>query len=206
MSEALSDQAAARGLVFGVSGHRPGPKYSARAEVRSQLAALFGAAPQPFTLISALAEGADRDAAEAALQAGGALHAITPFDDASYESDFVDAASVAAFRDLMARAAPARRLNLPHEAGDASGPQRNAGYEAAGLEMLTTCRALILVWDGAEGPQGGTSTIARAALAVRRPTLWLHAHAAAPPRVRQGGDWRPIDLAAAQAVSDWISA
>lgn len=196
--------ATGRVLTFGISGHRPGAKYGARDAAKTQLAQLFAAAPPPFALVSALAEGADRDAAEATLAAGGALHALTPFDDASYEADFVDAASIDAFRTLIGRAATVRRLNLPHEAGDQSGPQRNAGYEAAGLEMLAACHALILVWDGEPGPQGGTSTIARAAEALGRPTLWLHAHGAASPRVRRAvGDWAPVDLDAA-VLRDWL--
>lgn len=198
------EAAAQRVLTFGISGHRPGAKYSARETVRAQLAALFAAAPKPFALISALAEGADRDAAQAALAAGGALHALTPFDDLSYEADFEDAASVAAFRALLGRAGTARRLNMPHERGDASGPQRDAGYEAAGLAMLDACDALVVVWDGASGPRGGTSATAQTAAGRGLPVLWLDAHGQAAPRIRRADwGWTPIALDAADAVRAW---
>jgi hypothetical protein len=66
-----------------------------------------GAVRPRLWFLSPLAEGADRLAAEAALDEGFALHAAMPFPHAEYKKDFAeDPASLAAFQGLLGRAEP----------------------------------------------------------------------------------------------------
>src|SRR4051812_43788072 len=60
---------------------------------------------EPLPLVSALAEGADRLAAERVrLRPGGRLEVVLPLPRPQYELDFQAPSSLAAFRRLLARA------------------------------------------------------------------------------------------------------
>ncbi len=120
----------------------------------------FSDAPPIVTLVSALAEGADRLAARAALSAGFALDVALPCSAPLYMTSFVDEDSCDEFNSLLAKARA--RLVLPL-AGDAEQPLAErlpAAFEAAGLTMLALSDILVTVWDGkpAEG-RGGTGQI-----------------------------------------------
>ena len=64
-----------------------------------------------LTLLSLLADGADRIVAEAALSADFASHVIMPFAQSTYESDLQDAANLHQFRE-MAKTAELNSLQL----------------------------------------------------------------------------------------------
>jgi hypothetical protein len=178
----------ASGLRIGVSGHRGPPKLplEAVAEVRSSvervLSAIADAAHQReagvmlqkrgreavrCTVISPLAEGADRIVAEAGLAAGFSLEAILPLDKTEYIKDFTTAESRAAFDRLLQRAASVLTL-------DGSADERPRAYEAAGFAMLANVDLLIAIWDGndAEGI-GGTGEIVNRAIADGIPVVWI---------------------------------
>lgn len=192
---------------IGVSGHRPGDKYTAGAHARAELERLFAAAPRPFQLLSALAEGVDRDAAQIALAQGGALRAITPFEHRAYERDFENADSVAAFRQYLDLADSRLQLDRDIEADGSYGPLRNHAYEAAGLEILAEADALVVVWDGHYGPTGGVFAIQHAAAARGVPTIWIDSHGEAETRARRADEeWRRIDLSDAPGVRSWLTA
>jgi hypothetical protein len=130
------------------------------AAVGAEVKANFSEAPPIVTLISSLAEGADRIAAHAALDAGFALDVILPCRAPIYMQTFVDDASREAFASLSARSRATLILPL---AGDAAAPldQRlPATFEAAGLTLLAQSDILVAVWDGkpADG-LGGTGQI-----------------------------------------------
>jgi len=111
---------------------------------------LFSAGRQKLRLVSALAEGADRIAAHAALDLGEVLEVVLPFEPAEYETDFADESSIAEFRDLLGKASSVITLD-----GHITG--RPHAYEASGLTMLDNCDLLIAVWDGeASRGLGGT--------------------------------------------------
>lgn len=137
------------------------------AAVATGLAAISAAAKASFsegslvvTLISSLAEGADRIAARAALDAGFALDVVLPCPAPIYAGTFVDDASRQEFASLAARARATLILPL---AGDSAAPLDDrlpATFEAAGLMTLAQSDILVAVWDGkpAEG-RGGTGQI-----------------------------------------------
>ena len=120
----------------------------------------FNDAPPIVTLISALAEGADRLAAQAALSAGFALDVALPCASALYKTSFADEDSRGELNSLLAKARAVLVLPL---AGDAEQPPTErlpAAFEVAGLTMLALSDILVAVWDGkpAEG-RGGTGQI-----------------------------------------------
>src|SRR3954453_19500887 len=92
-------------LIFGISGHRDLVE-SDLPELRRQLDTVFAAfcAAPPhhrFELLSPLAEGADRLAAEVALARGISLRVPMPMAQGDYEKDFPDRESLEEFRKLL---------------------------------------------------------------------------------------------------------
>ena len=92
-------------LIFGISGHRDLVE-SDLPELRRQLDAVFASfcAAHPghrFELLSPLAEGADRLAAEVALARGITLRVPMPMAQGEYEKDFPDRKSLEEFRRLL---------------------------------------------------------------------------------------------------------
>jgi hypothetical protein len=160
-------------LRVGVTGHRTGPKLppEALAPIRQtidRLVAAIAASARDvlaqgkrglvdtsleLVLISALAEGADRVAAEAGLAADYSLEAVLPFAKAEYLLDFESAESRAAFESLLGRATSVLEL-------DGGRKQANRAYEAAGLVTLANCDLLIAIWDQNEAAGvGGTALV-----------------------------------------------
>ncbi len=177
-------------LTIGVTGHRlhRGPSVAGRGEanvrvfdvevvedalgrffrttiatfatVKDEVSGSFDSAAPKFTLVSSLAEGADRLAARAALAAGFALDVVLPCPPSIYLRTFADDASRSEFDALMA---PARsRLVLPLAgASDKTIEDRlPRSYESAGFTMLAQSDIVVAVWDGkpADG-RGGTGEI-----------------------------------------------
>jgi hypothetical protein len=144
-----------------------------------------GASQKPvpvLRLISPLARGSDRLAAEEGLKLGYALHVAMPFPQAEYEKDFTGAESpeepalsaaedLAQFRDLFTRAGEAW-LSLD---GD-HGPEKNRAYEAVGRFVVRHCDILLAIWDGEPGSsRGGTAEVVRYAADVGVPVWWIDA-------------------------------
>ena len=187
-------------LSIGVIGHRPNrlpdsAREKVTAEVSKVLDVILREMRSAFqrhadiltpdspllSLISALAEGADRTAAEAALSTGFMLDVVLPFPAESYEDDFKTPVSRAAFRDLLRRARSI--LTLP-------GSRENAprAYEAVGLTILNHSDILLAIWDG--GPsagRGGTTNMLLAAGRAGIPIVHVDAKAENPARVLWSG-------------------
>ncbi|MEH6409172.1 MAG: hypothetical protein V7741_01500 [Hyphomonas sp.] len=119
-----------------------------------------------WTLVSALAEGADRIAAWAALDRGWSLKVPLPFAKRRYIEDFDTPESRDEFALLCERAenvwvvrpkAPLRR-----------------GYEAVGLDIVGRSDLLIAMWNGAapEGP-GGTASVIKSMLMCSKSVVWI---------------------------------
>jgi hypothetical protein len=124
---------------------------------------------RPLTILSSLAEGADRLVAKGVLHRPGARLVVPlPLPAADYAKDFASDESRAEFDELLARASEV--LTLP------STPTRNAAYEAAGCYIVDHCDVLIAVWDGqsAQG-QGGTAEIVAKAREQGKPLLVVRA-------------------------------
>jgi hypothetical protein len=155
-------------LTIGVTGHRflaEANKVSAgidRAIVR--IKAAF--APQQWTVLSALADGADQLVTRrllACLPAQLVVLLPLPLDDYLEEIR-----SAEHFHDLMNQAAA--MIPLPDRR------TRDASYAALARYLAAHCDLLLAVWDGrpAQGP-GGTSEIVARVRAAHKPLAWVHA-------------------------------
>lgn len=175
-------------VAIGVTGHRvlaDQEKLDAGLDtVISRIAEAFPG--EEWTVVSALAEGADRLVAGRLLDRPATrLVAVLPLAAGDYEADFSAPGSVREFRSLLGRA---------DEVGEvAPTASRDAAYEAAGREVLDRADVLIAVWDGrgAQG-QGGTAAIVPQARERGLPLAWLHAGN------RRPGTLEPTSLGAEQ--------
>lgn len=144
-----------RRVRIGVTGHRV---FDQRDEAWAAVVELVRGWRRPIELWSSLAEGADRMVAEAVLAAdpGARLVAVLPVPADDYRSDFADAASVAEFDRLLARA------DEVHVTGPVD--DRIAAYERAGELIAEATELLVAVWDGepARGPGGTADVVAYA--------------------------------------------
>ncbi|GAA4341599.1 hypothetical protein [Microbacterium rhizosphaerae] len=125
-----------------------------------------------LTVVSALAEGADRIAAAAAVDRGARLEVVLPLPSADYEKDFQTPESLARYRELLADAASVTALPIRDD--------RDAAYLEGGMRVVERCDAVIAIWDGepARGT-GGTAEIVAYADAIGRPVRWLRVEPAA---------------------------
>ncbi len=174
-------------LVVGVTGHRvlPDPVAlvpaigSALASIR-QMAPALKHTPLFFSVLSPLAEGADRLLAREILPTPGAvLEAVLPMEKDQYAADFSSPQSVAEFHQWLARAKTVRILPSRRSRADA--------YEQAGRYVVEQCDVLLAVWNGrpADG-QGGTAEIVRYALDNHCPVIWINAENPAQIKVVPG--------------------
>ncbi|HVZ68029.1 MAG TPA: DUF4231 domain-containing protein [Rhizomicrobium sp.] len=208
-NEARSTQGPPRPCValrFGVSGHRVLAEADG-SRIRDSLLTLFRDARQTLQelsashrelfagdvhlrLVSAIAEGADRIAAEAALASGFALDCPLPFAREFYEADFATPQSRKAFHALLARAANVFELE------ETRGVDDDRAYEAVGLMTLRQCDILIAVWNGkpAEG-RGGTAEIVSRAIDSNIPIIWIHSEKNVPPKLLRADPMGPRDPA-----------
>jgi hypothetical protein len=163
----------------GVTGHRPDRLADAsprllRDRVRDVLGFLLeagggGAAP---TLLTGLAEGADRIAAQEALELGFRVEAILPFRRAEYEKDFSGTASLREFGQLLTRSGEVHELPGSRRTPEA----QDAAYAAVGSSILDRTDVLLAVWDGRRGRGlGGTTQVLLEALQRAMPVVWIAA-------------------------------
>ncbi|MEZ5117750.1 MAG: hypothetical protein R2737_15935 [Candidatus Nanopelagicales bacterium] len=136
----------------GVTGHRDlAAPDAVAAAVDTVLSELAGGAP--VTVVTSLAEGADRLVAGRALaRAGGAIEVVLPLPVEDYRADFPGSAEE--FAGLLAVAASVQVV-----AGAAAG-SREAAYMAAGRAVVDRCDVLLALWD--EEPargHGGTAEV-----------------------------------------------
>ncbi|MBL6853462.1 MAG: hypothetical protein ISS15_15025 [Alphaproteobacteria bacterium] len=177
-------------LRIGVTGHRPGPKLSPQQEVAvrrsvdhivADIAAFtqeavahdawaFATTRAVLSVVSNLAEGADRIVAEAGLAQDMPLNVILPFTRADYRTDFSPEGAVQYDR-LLARSQTIYELDGKRSAnGDSLASNR--AYEAAGLLMLANADIVIAVWDQqVAAGLGGTALIVEHAVAEGVPVV-----------------------------------
>jgi hypothetical protein len=155
-------------LVVAVTGHRdllPAELPEIRRRVRALILGLRDAYPdRAIMMLSPLAEGADRLAAEEALDIGIPLVVVLPMPREHYLQDFPTPGSCAEFDRLCAAAADVFELPLvAATAGPpAEGPQvnREAQYAKCGVFLCAHCHILLALWDGKTSTQvGGTSQV-----------------------------------------------
>jgi hypothetical protein len=200
-------------LAVGIVGHRPerlpeGARVKVAAQVGQLLETLaievqiasekykefFSSAEPLLSLVSGLAEGADRIAADAALARGFVLDAVLPFPAAVYKADFKTPESCAEFESFMRRARSV--LVLP---GQRTNEIR--AYTTMGLTVLDQSDILLAIWD--HGPSiggGGTTEMIKAAVRLDIPIIETDAHGKTPPRLR----WSQLSdfPASAESIDD----
>lgn len=145
---------------LGVSGHR----YYLHADEVTAMTAdvidrLVGDDLAP-TVLSNLAEGADRLVAKLVLAHPGArLEAVLPLPPDKYVTDFDTEGSRRCFTDLLDQASAVTVvLQVPGEA-------REAAYERAGRAIVDACDVLVALWDGElSRGRGGTAEIVQYAI------------------------------------------
>jgi hypothetical protein len=125
--------------------------------------------PLWLTVVSALAEGADRIVADAVLNykerpvEGSNLVCVLPVPERQlelYRDDFETQKSKEDFDRLLSRAW--RQIEAPGHLvpANATQEQRNDGYLWAGKEVVRNCDVLIAIWDRGEGHgKGGTADL-----------------------------------------------
>ena len=144
------------GLYVGVTGHRDIPLGCVSA-VASVVAGVFAELRERYpscavTVLSPLADGADRLCAEAAVDAGCRLVVPLPMDADEYKNDF-DEASKREFDELCAKADRVFTVPPPQTAS----AERGEYYREVGRYVAEHSHILIALWDGRETlfPEGG---------------------------------------------------
>ncbi|HLL26651.1 MAG TPA: hypothetical protein VKT73_03235 [Xanthobacteraceae bacterium] len=163
-------------LVIGVTGHRDLrdedlpqlEREVSRAIARLRRDFLAKSRETPVVVLSALAEGADRLVARAALAEGARLIAPLPMPLEEYRRDFDHGAGVnstAEFDALFAQAVAAPVMPFTRgnslEAVRADPKQRDEQYRAVGLYIALHSDVLIALWDGDDQDMaaGGTAEV-----------------------------------------------
>jgi hypothetical protein len=162
--------------VIGVTGHRilmELPKIEAG--IAHAMRWIEVAFPGQFlTVVSPLAEGADRLVVQQVMALPGArISVVLPMDKEDYLTDFATADSKQEFLRLLQQAREV--VQMPPAAN------RDEAYEAVGQYVLDHCDVLIAVWDG-KGAQGvgGTGGIVAEARRRNMPIAWIQAGNRAP--------------------------
>lgn len=158
-------------LVIGVSGHRDLREQdyvhlqNAVRRIFLELRNRYGSTS--LILLSALADGADRLAAEVAFSEDiqARLFVPLPMEQSLYERDF-SAESLRDFRTFLGKAKG--YVEMPVVEGNTlegishDGPQRDLQYQSAGQYIVRNCQILIAMWDGVEGNLvGGTASVVK---------------------------------------------
>ena len=132
-------------IHIGVSGHRDIPTEdlpSLKSKLYERFTRLKTLHPNStIKLLSGLAEGADRVAAYAALEAGLELVAVLPLPVAAYLEDFVSDESKAEFQQLLAQATVLQANQQPPSV-------RDDGYVDLARFLVRHCQLIVALWDG----------------------------------------------------------
>jgi len=178
-----------RPLIVAVTGHRLNqlpeaqrPRIAEEIEralqEAEQAARAATGAPPRCVLHSAIAEGADRYAADAALARGWRLVTPLPFSVERYEEDFPDQDSKEHYQRLLW--ASRRVLPVSEDLVAEVGGGGAAPYAAVGRALIEKADLLLCVWNGLppKGP-GGTSEVAALMLEKGGLVLWIPAEGGA---------------------------
>lgn len=174
-------------IRIGVTGHRNIPdsettsaliNHALETKVRDLFSHGIRETSMRFTIVSPLAEGADRLLARIVLsRPNSILEVPLPLTLDDYLQDFQTAASRQEFRDLLARCPQplylrSKPLAVESQHSDERSALRNAAYEAVGHYVVDHCDLLFALWDGgASRGRGGTAEIVAYALKQHRPII-----------------------------------
>jgi len=150
-----------------------------------------------FTVLTPLAEGADRCVARTILERPGSrLEVILPLAEQDYLEDFGTSASRAEFQRLLALAS--RPISLRERPlatdypPDELAAARARAYEELGRRIVNDCDVLIAVWDGepARG-KGGTAEVVAYARDSGRPVVVIPTNRPGSVEVYPGAGIQP---------------
>lgn len=150
-------------IIFGVTGHRDIPQSDVpilHEAVREYFKKVVEQYPNSEVIfLSALAEGADRIAARAAMDAGCRLGVFLPFTVDEYLNDFESEVSKQEFQTFLSQALFVQVA--PRLTGNDSG-NHDQGYVAVGVTICRYAQCLVALWDGiALEKPGGTADVVR---------------------------------------------
>lgn len=180
-------------LVVGVTGHRTLPDEKAAAfAVHSGLEQIKEKLPKAprtpvfFTVLSPLAEGADRlVAGEVLTHDNSQLEVVLPFDKDEYVKDFP--ATKAEFESLLQRSTRIKQLG-----GKKTGEH---SYAPVGHYVVDHCDVLIALWNGQPAAgEGGTAEIVKYARATKCPLFWIDSQDPSQPAVFENGENLPVQI------------
>ena len=161
-------------LRIGVTGHRILPHLQATTDTVQQVLqlvqkiAIEQTGHKKITVVSPLAEGADRLVVREALKlVGTTLETPLPLEAEDYLTDFDSPESKEEFKKLLKQSQDI--LILPPKS------RRNLAYQAVGRYVVDHCDIVITIWNGrnARGP-GGTAEIVEYARKKKKPLIWIH--------------------------------
>jgi hypothetical protein len=157
-------------LWVGVTGHRTlpfGEVLAAKVDaVLTELRQSLANTPVLMSVVSSLAEGADRLVASRILADPlSKLTAVLPFSPEHFKDDFETGASKDDFDRLLARDPDWRVV---------SSTGREDAYLQAGFQVVDRCDVLIALWDGEPSRgEGGTADIVDRAVNRKLPVHWI---------------------------------
>ena len=186
-------------LSVGIIGHRPNRlPDDAIAKITTQMrlaldaigraadaahqqhADCFSPESTKLTVVTSLAEGADRIGAKEALQLGLDLVVPLPFRVHDYKTDFQGPESEQEFGQLLEAATTVLEI-----AGDRT--NEGSAYEHAAQTVMDACDLLIAVWDGkASAGRGGTTALLYEAAQEGMPVIWIDTVSDGPLRLYWG--------------------
>jgi len=169
-NKALSVSEYALPLVIAVTGHRDLVS-SELAGIRERVRTLFTELRERYpertlSVMSALAEGADRLVAEVALELDIELTVPLPMAKDEYLKDFETKESRSEFESLISRAAEVFELPVArgrtHDPTSAPDLDRKRQYAQLGVFLCAHCHILLALWDGKQGTDlGGTGQVVK---------------------------------------------
>ncbi len=179
-------------LSIGVTGHRLDRLDAAHVEtIRATIATVFAAIataaeaiadPMAIRLVTALADGADGFAADAALSQRWTIDAVLPFPRAQYAEDF-DGPEARSHAEHLAAARSV--FELP---GERNATGEVVAYERAGRVVLSQSDIIVAVWDGeASRGRGGTAQIVAEAVLQDIPVIRIDPAAQTAPTILWDG-------------------
>jgi hypothetical protein len=181
-------------IRFGVTGHRTLPD---AADIAVKLREVFtsvlpemvntlgngilqpeGITPIAYTILTPLAEGADRLVAMEALATlnGSTIEVVLPLQKKDYLEDFQTEESKKEFEDLLSKARRPFSLRSELLDDDATGPEREdmrrQAYEDVGRYIVNNSDILIALWDGEHSRnKGSTAEILAYARSKNHPAI-----------------------------------
>jgi hypothetical protein len=109
--------------------------------------------------VTCLARGADQVFARIVLELGGSVEVVLPAED--YRGNTVEPGNLADFDELLGKAARVHTMDFTKSG--------SAAYMAASEYVLDHVDAVVAVWDGLPGRNGGTADVVVAARARALP-------------------------------------